>query len=382
MTQPQTPEAPHPFAPPDEVPGIPSQFTPRLSEPSPAGPWTPPVEETTSRPGRQPWEEPAAGWWQDGAYPVPPTKQRPSPTGFAVAALALGIVGILMSWVPIVGLVMGVLAVTFGAVAIGRTSSLPARPDRGKALAGIITGVLAVMVSIAFGVLAVVAMDDSGDAPAVATEPVPDVSAEEVTEPSEQAPVEPVPDEPTGDVAYQESFDAGAGSFDVFVEEGMTAEYRDGGYLLSSPVPEKMAWSSVGIVASGVVDASANLETVQGGSEYAGVGLIVQPQEGEGYVFSLTGEGYAGISRVSAPGGELPLTEAPNHRVRGQVTLRLTVAVTSDGTELTGYVNGRQTVQYVDREGWNSFTLVGVVLLTDREPAILRADDVVIRSAD
>jgi hypothetical protein len=77
----------------------------------------------------------------------------PSGGGMATAALVLGILSIFASITVIGGVLLGVLAVIFGAIAV-RRARLGA-PGRGRAMAGIVTGVIGVLLAaalIAFGV--------------------------------------------------------------------------------------------------------------------------------------------------------------------------------------------------------------------------------------
>ncbi|MGH9022804.1 MAG: hypothetical protein ACRDV9_06860 [Acidimicrobiia bacterium] len=84
---------------------------------------------------------------------APPPPPAPSPVtagnGLAVAALVLGIGGLLfglpMFLFPIAG-TLGVLGVIFGA--IGRSRSKKGAPYGGLALAGLITGILALVLSL------------------------------------------------------------------------------------------------------------------------------------------------------------------------------------------------------------------------------------------
>jgi hypothetical protein len=73
----------------------------------------------------------------------------------AVAALVLGILAILFAFVfPPIGIVLGILAVIFGIVGRNRAKANPAIGRGGMALAGLITGVIGLGLSILFIVLA------------------------------------------------------------------------------------------------------------------------------------------------------------------------------------------------------------------------------------
>lgn len=86
-----------------------------------------------------------------GAYqPAPPGQ------GLAIAALVLGILALLSTWIPLVGLfllVLSLAAVVLGIVALVQVSRGRAR-GRGLAIAGIILGLLSVVVSVLVHVIA------------------------------------------------------------------------------------------------------------------------------------------------------------------------------------------------------------------------------------
>ena len=74
----------------------------------------------------------------------------PQGNGLAVAALIVGILGVLVSWIPCVGWVLGlllaVLAIIFGFVGKGNASR--GAPYGGVAIAGLACGFLALIISI------------------------------------------------------------------------------------------------------------------------------------------------------------------------------------------------------------------------------------------
>lgn len=88
---------------------------------------------------------PQAGYGMGGySEPPPPAKSN----GLAIAALVLGIIGLVTCWVPFLGLALGVLAVIFGILGLRR------RPvGKGMSIAGIVLGALAVIGGILILVL-------------------------------------------------------------------------------------------------------------------------------------------------------------------------------------------------------------------------------------
>lgn len=67
--------------------------------------------------------------------------------GFGVTALVLGIVGTVFSWVPVLGLILAVLAVVFGALGYSRACKGQAT-NSGTAIAGLVLGVIAFVIQI------------------------------------------------------------------------------------------------------------------------------------------------------------------------------------------------------------------------------------------
>ncbi|MCT7659905.1 DUF4190 domain-containing protein [Mycobacterium deserti] len=92
-----------------------------------------------------------------GGYPPPPpvpyAGYAPPPTspknGLGITALVLAIVGLVFCWTVVGGVILGVCAVIIGFIARGRVKRGEAT-NGGVAIAGIVLGILAVIVSLAF----------------------------------------------------------------------------------------------------------------------------------------------------------------------------------------------------------------------------------------
>lgn len=100
--------------------------------------------------------------------PVPGTSSgTPTATGrngLAVAALVLGIVGLATSWMPylfVIGAIAAVLAISFGIAGLRRSAATSS--GRGPAIAGLITGGIAVPAAVG-GFFFTVALDDALEA--------------------------------------------------------------------------------------------------------------------------------------------------------------------------------------------------------------------------
>jgi hypothetical protein len=64
---------------------------------------------------------------------------QPQGNGMAVAALVVGLIGLLLF-----GVVMGILAIIFGAIGIGKANALGGK-GKGMAIAGLILGVVDIL---------------------------------------------------------------------------------------------------------------------------------------------------------------------------------------------------------------------------------------------
>lgn len=108
---------------------------------------------------QQPYQH-GPGYGAPGNYPPPPPPQAPS-NGLGTTALVLGVLAILLAFVPILGFVsypLAILGIVFGLVGLRRVSRHVAT-NRGVALAGLITSVLGFVLVIISTVLYVEAIN-------------------------------------------------------------------------------------------------------------------------------------------------------------------------------------------------------------------------------
>ncbi|CAL9575203.1 DUF4190 domain-containing protein [Streptomyces sp. enrichment culture] len=134
------PPAPGPFAPP--------------TDPVPPPPLSP------DGPGQPPYAYPAAG----GAYGYPPAAQPPAgyygwpgavpapSNGMGTTALVLGIIADVLFLLWPIAILLGILAVIFGAVGRGKAKHGEAT-NAGQALAGLICGIVGIVLGLGFGAL-------------------------------------------------------------------------------------------------------------------------------------------------------------------------------------------------------------------------------------
>ncbi|MEU3351399.1 hypothetical protein [Streptomyces sp. NPDC037389] len=121
-------------------PGIPPQPGAPYGVPGAAGPYAQsPYGQTAYGTGHYGWGAPGygQGWPHAGRVPN---------NGLGVASLVLGVIGVLMCWTIVFGVVIGVMAIVFGA--IGRTKANTGEATNGgQALTGLILGGVALLLT-------------------------------------------------------------------------------------------------------------------------------------------------------------------------------------------------------------------------------------------
>src|SRR2546428_5663968 len=80
-------------------------------------------------------------------YMVPPAN------GLATAAMVLGILCIVLAWLPPLGFILAILAIVFGAVGLGRANA--GAGNKGQAVAGLVLGVIGIVIPLLLLVAAV-----------------------------------------------------------------------------------------------------------------------------------------------------------------------------------------------------------------------------------
>ena len=88
--------------------------------------------------------------------PGQPVHRQPTGNGMAVAALVCGIVGAVLAFIPFlffVGLILGILAIVFGAIGLSRANK--GASGKGMAIAGLILGA----VSLALGIFGAIVLN-------------------------------------------------------------------------------------------------------------------------------------------------------------------------------------------------------------------------------
>jgi hypothetical protein len=82
---------------------------------------------------------------------IQPAVAQPS-NGMAVAAMVLGIVGLLIFWIPIVGWICPIVGLILGLVALQRPYG------KGMAIAGVACSAVALLIKVVFWVLVITAV--------------------------------------------------------------------------------------------------------------------------------------------------------------------------------------------------------------------------------
>lgn len=106
---------------------------------------------------------PGIGSAPPGSPQVVYVQQPAAPTGngLAVAALVLGILAVVLFWTIWGGIILGVLAVIFGAV--GRGKAKLGAPNKGLATAGLVLGAAGLIGAVLFIALIATVLEDSED---------------------------------------------------------------------------------------------------------------------------------------------------------------------------------------------------------------------------
>ena len=103
--------------------------------------------------------------------PWAPVAPAPESNGMAIAAMVVGILSLVTFWLCGLGAVLGLVAVVLGAVALSKANKTPARTGRGQAIAGIATGAVALVISLAFLVFFVVVGESTPEFEEMNTDP-------------------------------------------------------------------------------------------------------------------------------------------------------------------------------------------------------------------
>lgn len=82
-----------------------------------------------------------------------PIPDKRTTKNLAICSLVLGILSIVFSWIPYIGIILALIALPQGIVSL-----VQKRPGKGLAIAGIITGVVGILFSLFFILIYVIAV--------------------------------------------------------------------------------------------------------------------------------------------------------------------------------------------------------------------------------
>lgn len=131
---------------------------PLATEPEAAAAIPVPEGDGAAAPG--PAVPPPAGPWQPPAM-LPPGHPpylivtAPKYVGFAIASMVLGIVSI---WMYPLGFILGILGIVFWKTAVDRLAANPTMRGAGMATAGLVCGIIGIVVSLLFWIVVIIAI--------------------------------------------------------------------------------------------------------------------------------------------------------------------------------------------------------------------------------
>jgi hypothetical protein len=101
-----------------------------------------PAEDLKTQVAQPPFPSPT----EPSGYAPPAT---PASNGLATTGGVLGIVGFVLGWIPLIGilfgLVIGILAIIFSSIALSRSGRMPGQVGKGMAITGLVLGILIVI---------------------------------------------------------------------------------------------------------------------------------------------------------------------------------------------------------------------------------------------
>lgn len=173
---------------------------------------------------------------------------------------------------------------------------------------------------------------------------------------------------------YHEDFSAGAGRFDVYVEDGLSGGVEDGKYLLTAGRPQSLNRSLVWFFPSSRVDFRATM-TPTDGAEGTRLGLILSRGDGIFYQFGMSPGGDAEVV-----GPDLRCTNSPNPTTELDPSgeFRLVVErgyALGEQSRITGYLQGRTLVTCEYDDTTDVFTGAGMFVEAGEQPATVTVDE-------
>lgn len=73
--------------------------------------------------------------------------------GIAVAAMIVGIIGLICFWAPVIPVVLGVLGLVFGIKGLNKANAMPQNTGKGMSTAGIVCGSIAMIIGMIYTII-------------------------------------------------------------------------------------------------------------------------------------------------------------------------------------------------------------------------------------
>lgn len=73
--------------------------------------------------------------------------------GIAVAAMVVGIIGLICFWAPLIPVVLGVLGLVFGIKGLNKSNTMPQNTGKGMSIAGIVCGSIAMVIGMIYTII-------------------------------------------------------------------------------------------------------------------------------------------------------------------------------------------------------------------------------------
>ncbi len=127
-----------------DLPPPPPEFEPGSSSQPP-----PPPPDPSAQP---PHYTDADGTSQSPALPAKESN------GLGIAGFVIAIVGVLLCWIPIFGLIVAIVATVFSAIGF-RAATKSGAPHKGLSIAGLVLGILELLAAIFITVFVLIAVD-------------------------------------------------------------------------------------------------------------------------------------------------------------------------------------------------------------------------------
>ena len=184
---------------------------------------------------------------------------------------------------------------------------------------------------------------------------------------------------PAAPTVIEEYFASRPGHFREWNGPESAGEAVDGAFRVTGIASSSFASSWASVPALDAIDLSASARGVEGTLLGAsGPGLGVQRADGSGYLLTLS-PGYSALIAFDATGSEPLTSDLLPVPFSATGRLRLLVATKQSGTELKGYLDGREIISARAPQTKGAYIGVALVLYTDIGSPAVDYDEVVVK---